>query len=374
MRDSNLDLMFMDQALELAARAYGETAPNPLVGAVVVRDGVVIGSGFHRAAGLAHAEPQALDAARASVPMPALGERAWTLYVNLEPCTHHGRTPPCIDAILESPVGRVVVGHADPDARVSGRGIERLRAAGIQVDVGCRAEGALELNHVFIARQRRGRPFIALKVALSADGCVAAAAGSPVAITGAAARRHTHRLRAGLDAVLIGVETLRLDRPQLDRRLYEGPGRAPRRLILDPSLKSDPAWLWPGEARPVLFCTQGALDRRHAELEPAADLVVLPERGARFDLAALPGALEALGLTSLLVEGGGETHRSFLQADLWDRFHIYRNRSLQLAGVKWSAADLWGGIEVRATVAERLALGTDDLETWGHPALAPEFF
>lgn len=372
MRDSNLDCMFMDQALELAARAYGETAPNPLVGAVVAREGVAIGSGFHHAAGLPHAEPQALDAARLRFPATAGDERTWTLYVNLEPCLHHGRTPPCVDAILESPVRRVVVAHVDPDHRVAGRGIERLRGAGLQVDVGCRAEAAAELNHVFIARQRRGRAFIALKAALSADGCIAAADGSPVAITGPAARRHAHRLRAGLDAVLIGVETLRRDQPRLDRRLYDGPGRAPRRLVLDPDLRSDPAWLRPGEARPVLLCRRGARDRRQPGLEQAADLVVLPDRGAGLDLAALQEALVALGLTSLLVEGGGQTHRSFLQADLWDRFYVYRNQTLQLAGLKWTAADSWAKISSQTQLAGSVVLDQDDLEIWVHPAVVPE--
>ena len=284
-RWSPADVDPMDHALALAARAYGQTSPNPMVGAVVVHRGEVIGEGFHARAGLPHAEPQALEAARRRVDPAEDSPREWALYVNLEPCVHHGRTPPCVEAILASPVGRVVIAHVDPDPRIAGRGIERLRAAGIRVDVGCREREALELNHVFVARQRRGHAFAALKVALSADGCIAAADGSPAPITGPEARAHVHRLRAGLDAILIGVETLRRDRPHLDRRLHSGAGSTPRRLVFDPELRSEPEWLWPGEPRPVLFCSRQALDARGARLERKADLVPLPGTASGLDLA-----------------------------------------------------------------------------------------
>lgn len=352
------DTTFMRRALELSARAYGETSPNPMVGAVVVRDGAILGEAYHAASGQPHAEPLAIrDAIRNAVSGDDL-----TLYVNLEPCVHHGRTPPCVDAILESPVRRVVVALADPDERVRGRGIECLRQAGRRVEVGLLAADAAELNHVFLTRQRTRRPFVALKVALSADDGVAAAHGEPVSITRDAARQHVHRLRAGLDAILVGVETLRRDRPRLDRRLYHGPGRAPRRLVLDPDLRSDPEWLWPGEPRPMLFHRRGASGA--GRLRGAAELVPLPEAADGLDLSALPGALARLEIASLLVEGGPRTHRGFLALGLWDRLYVYRNPELRLSGVRW---------DVPAHGRKLLrheALGPDQLEVFENPASA----
>jgi diaminohydroxyphosphoribosylaminopyrimidine deaminase/5-amino-6-(5-phosphoribosylamino)uracil reductase len=367
------DARFLDRALELAASAYGCTSPNPMVGAVVVRDGEILGTAAHQRAGAPHAEPQALAAAFEADVSTATSSREWTLYLNLEPCAHHGRTPPCVEAIVKAPVRRVVASLVDPDPRVAGRGFERLRGAGIAVDIGGRAALAAELNHVFIGRQRRGRPFVALKVALAADGSIAAADGSPVAITGETARRHVHRLRAGLDAILVGVETLRRDRPRLDRRLDDGPGRAPRRLVLDPDLRADPEWLWPGEPRGVLFCKAGARDARGTRLAQVADLVTLPECGTGLDLAALPDALVQLDLASVLVEGGGRTHRACLEAGLWDRMYVYRNPRLALGGLPWAAAPAWDAARAGLAPHARRDLDGDELEIWEHPLAAPQF-
>jgi diaminohydroxyphosphoribosylaminopyrimidine deaminase/5-amino-6-(5-phosphoribosylamino)uracil reductase len=355
----------MDRALELAARAYGQTSPNPLVGAVVVRAGRIVGEGAHQRAGLAHAEPQALAAALAASPADA--ERDLTLYVNLEPCCHEGLTPPCVEAILAAPVSRVVASMLDPDPRVSGRGVERLRRSGVQVDLGCRRPEAEELNHIFIARQRRRRPFVALKVALSADDCIAAADGSRVQITGDAAQQHAHRVRAGHDAILIGVQTLAADRPRLDRRLYDGPGGAPRRLVLDPRLRARPEWLWP-DGETVLFCSRRSLESpgQARELEARARLVGLPERDERLDLEALVGGLEPLGIWSVLVEGGGRTQRGFLDAGLWDRMLLYRNLELRLNGLRWQAGPAWERERERGVVRERRVLGGDELEVVAH--------
>jgi diaminohydroxyphosphoribosylaminopyrimidine deaminase/5-amino-6-(5-phosphoribosylamino)uracil reductase len=272
-------------------------------------------------------------------------------------------------------VGRVVAAMVDPDPRTAGKGIARLRSAGVLVEVGCEKDRALELNHVFVSRQRRGRPFIALKIALSADGCIAAADGSPATITGEEARRHAHQVRAGLDAILVGVETLQIDRPRLDRRLYPGPGGSrPRRLVLDPDLRSLPEWLWPGEARPVLFCRSGAREARGRELEGAAELVVLPEvpgsaGSSRLDLRALPEVLAGLGLWSLLVEGGGRTQRAFFEAGLWDRFYLYSNPDLRLGGKAWEAADDWARESDGLSPIEARMLGPDRLSIYAHPAL-----
>jgi len=357
----------MDRALRLAAGAYGSTSPNPLVGAVLVRRGIVVGEGVHRSAGASHAEREALDRARAADEITSSTGRDLTLYVNLEPCCHQGRTPPCVDGILEAPIGRIVAAMIDPNPLVSGRGAARLRAAGIEVEIGCRWHEAAELNHMFVARQRRGRPFVALKVALSADGCIAAADGSQVPITGIEARRHAHRLRAGHDAILVGVETLRRDRPRLDSRLYHGPGRAPRRLVLDPGLRAEPEWLWPGEEpRPVLLCSRPALEARGARLEGKADLVALPQGRGGLDLEALPAVLARLELWSLLVEGGGRTHGAFLAAGLWDRVYVYRNPGLRLAGLGWTAAAEWERAAEEARRGGSVHLGDDGLEVFVH--------
>ncbi len=364
---SRSDQSAMDRAMALAEFAYGETSPNPLVGAVVQRGDRVLGEAFHRRAGAPHAEPQALDAALASGNDSSLSKRDWTLYVNLEPCTHHGLTPPCVGAILGAPVGRVVVPFADPDPRVAGRGIELLRSNGVSVDVGCRRAEAAELNHVFIARQLRGRPYVALKVALSADDCVAGSEGSPARISGAESQAHSHRLRAGLDAILVGVETLRRDRPRLDRRLYRGPGRAPRRLVIDPQLRSEPGWLWPGETPPVVFCTREARDLRGSRYAAGAELVALPERSGRLDVQALVECLPQLGLWSVLVEGGGRTHREFLTAGLWDRFYLYRSTVVELSGMKWVASDVWQEVAARSLLLREEGLGTDVLSLYAAP-------
>jgi diaminohydroxyphosphoribosylaminopyrimidine deaminase / 5-amino-6-(5-phosphoribosylamino)uracil reductase len=356
----------MDRALDLAARGYGQTSPNPLVGAVVVRAGRVVGEGVHLRAGQAHAEPQALAAALDAGSADAADDLA--LYVNLEPCCHQGLTPPCVDAILAARVTRVVASMLDPDPRVSGRGVERLRRSGVRVDLGCRRQEAEELNHVFIARQRRRRPFVALKVALSADDCIAAADGSRVRITGEAAQRHAHRVRAGHDAILVGVQTLAVDRPRLDRRLYDGPGGTPRRLVLDPRLRARPEWLW-ADRPSVLFCSRRRLEAspvQARDLGARAELVGLPERDDGLDLEALVGSLEGLGIWSVLVEGGGRTQRGFLAAGLWDRMLFYRNPELRLRGLRWEAGPAWEREREHGVVRERTALDGDRLEVVAH--------
>ena len=381
------DVGWMERVLALADEAYGETSPNPLVGAVVVGPRGGLGTGVHRRAGLPHAEPQALDAALAvSRGDPA---RDLTLYVNLEPCSHQGQTPPCVDAILRAPVRRVVAAMVDPNPQVAGAGIARLRAAGVQVDVGCLANDAAELNHVFVARQLRRRPFVGLKVALSADGCIAGSGGEPVRITGDAARAHAHRLRAGLDAVLVGVKTLQRDRPRLDRRLYHGPGRTPRRLVFDPNLRCRPEWLWECAAelsgdgrapagiegigvrdRALVFCAEDALARQPEagrELAGRAEIVSLPRARAGLDLDAFLAALERHGLWSVLVEGGGHTHRTFLEAEVWDRLYVYENPALRLDGLTWEASPVWAARRAETRHRRSETLGGDRLDVFDHP-------
>jgi len=342
------DEKFMSRALECAARAWGETSPNPMVGAVVTSGDEVLAATWHRRAGELHAEPQALEQAldalsSDSATMPSGADL--TLYVNLEPCNHRGRTPPCTEAILSSSVRRVVVALEDPNPSVAGGGIARLRQAGISVKVGVQEVPARELNHAFWGRQLRRRPFVALKVALSGDGCVAEQDGQPARITGDVARRHTHHLRAGYDAILVGIRTLVMDRPRLDCRLYEGPGNSPRRLVLDPGLRLQKQQVQPGDEKLIVLCCAKSLlsmsSQRRGELEAAVEFEVLPGTRQQLQLDALPAVLQKHALFSLLVEGGGDTHRRFIEAELWDRMVVYRNDALRLRGLPWSAAAAW---------------------------------
>ncbi len=221
------DENWMERCLTLAEQAWGRTTPNPLVGAVVVQNGQVVGEGFHPKAGAPHAEVFALRAA---------GDLAYgaTLYVNLEPCNHHGRTPPCTAAILTAGIRRVVVGMVDPNPLVCGRGIERLRTAGIDVSVGVLSDRCERLNEAFVYFVRTGRPFGVLKYAMTLDGKTATRTGHSFWISGEAARARTHRLRAFADAVIVGGNTVRLDDPQLTVRLAEG--RNPLRVVLSRTL------------------------------------------------------------------------------------------------------------------------------------------
>jgi diaminohydroxyphosphoribosylaminopyrimidine deaminase/5-amino-6-(5-phosphoribosylamino)uracil reductase len=367
------DARFVDRALELAASAYGCTSPNPMVGAVVVREGRILGTAAHQRAGAPHAEPQALAAAFEADVSTASSSREWTLYLNLEPCAHHGRTPPCVEAIVTAPVRRVVASLVDPDPRVAGRGFERLRSAGIAVDIGCRA--AERRSSITCSSAASGAAGRSWRSRWRSPPMAASQLPTAVRSPSPARRRGATCtvLRAGLDAILVGVETLRRDRPRLDRRLYDGPGRAPRRLVLDPDLRADPEWLWPGEPRGVLFCKAGARDARGTRLERVADLVTLPECGIGLDLAALPDALVQLDLGSVLVEGGGRTHRACLEAGLWDRMYVYRNPRLALGGLPWAAAPAWDAACAGLAPHARRDLDGDELEIWEHPLAAPQF-
>ncbi len=278
---------------------------------MVARGERVLGVGFHRQAGLPHAEPLALAAAGRS----ALGA---TLYVTLEPCTHHGRTPPCVDAVIAAGVRRVVACHRDPDPRMAGRGFAALRRAGITVEVGALAREAVRLNFAYLVSTTLGRPAVTLKWAQSVDGRIAAASGKSQWITGPPARRWALRLREEHDAVLVGVGTVLADEPRLDRRL----GLAPRpivRAVLDRRLRTPPEARLFAAPGPVVLYTDRAPRARRAALERAgAEVVVLPDVSPEQVLADLARR----GLRSLLVEGGGEVLGAFAAAGLYDRVAV----------------------------------------------------
>lgn len=314
------DQFFMGVALDLARRGLGRTSPNPAVGCVVARDGRVLGRGFHPAAGEPHAEVFALAEAGGAA-------RGADLYVTLEPCSHHGRTPPCADRIVEAGVRRVVAALEDPNPRVAGEGLRRLGEAGVEVVVGVGEAEARRLNEGFLLSVRARRAFVHLKLAATLDGKIATRTGHSRWVTSAESRLRAHRLRDVCGAVLVGVGTAVADDPLLTVRLPGEPDRRILRVILDPGLRCPDslAVLRPGEASStVLACGEGAdpvRARRFGSL--GARVLPLPRRGESLDLGALLAELYAGGTMEVLVEGGGETARSFLDAGLVDRVHLF---------------------------------------------------
>jgi diaminohydroxyphosphoribosylaminopyrimidine deaminase/5-amino-6-(5-phosphoribosylamino)uracil reductase len=312
------DRAWMARALELAERGRGSTSPNPLVGAVLVRDGRLLAEGFHRARGEPHAEALALAAAGPA----ALGA---TCYVTLEPCAHQGLTPPCADALVAARVARVVTAIGDPDPRVAGAGLARLRAAGIPVTAGVGADAAARQNAAYLIHRRLGRPRITLKLAASLDGKVAAADGTSRWITGEAARADAQRLRAEADAVAVGAGTALADDPRLTVRLPGFRGRQPLRLLLDAAGRVEPrGHLFDGAAPTLVATTEAAPAalrdrwRRHG-----AEVLVCPARDGGVDLAVLAAALGERGVLELMVEGGPRLHASLWAAGLADRLVWY---------------------------------------------------
>jgi len=308
------DQRHMARALELAARGLYTTTPNPRVGCVVVKDGVVLGEGWHEKAGESHAEPMALKAADGN----AAGA---TVYVTLEPCAHHGRTPPCVDALLATKPARVVVAMQDPNPETAGRSMSRLKAAGIQVDAGLMEPEARELNIGFIARMTRGTPWVRMKVAASLDGRTALADGQSQWITGEAARRDGHAWRARACAVLTGVGTVKSDDPQLTVRDVETT-RQPLRVVVDSRLQTplNARVLRPG----TLFAAAGVDAPRSVALRArGAEVVVLPNHDGKVELPDLLRELARRGCNEIHVEAGHKLNGSLLQEGLVDELLIY---------------------------------------------------
>lgn len=315
-----LHSMYMQQALELARRAEGRTAPNPAVGAVIVQDGTVVGTGFHPKAGEPHAEIFALRAAGDLA-------RGADIYVTLEPCSHHGRTGPCCDALIEAGVARVFVGMQDPNPQVRGRGISRLRAAGITVSVGICAVECRRLIAPFIKWITTRQPFVILKSALTLDGRIATSSGESQWITNEYSREHVHRLRDKVDAIMVGVGTVLHDDPRLTTRLAAG-GRDPMRIVVDSKLRTptDAAIVnLDSAARTVIFTTQLADQQKIAAMRllPMVDVVQLPSKDDKVDLSAVMHYLFEHGVQTVLVEGGAELNMALFNEKLIDRVMFY---------------------------------------------------
>ena len=315
---SPADQAHMAQALRLAKRGLYSTSPNPRVGCVIVRDGVVVGEGWHQRAGEAHAEVNALQQAGAAA-------RGATAYVTLEPCSHHGRTPPCTEALLAAGIGRVVAAMADPNPLVAGRGLAQLQAAGVAVDVGLMADEAHELNIGFVSRMTRQRPWVRLKAAASLDGKTALQNGESQWITGPQARQDGHCWRARACAILSGIGTVRKDDPQLNVRGVDTP-RQPLKVIVDGRLELSPAARLL-EAGNVLLVSAGltaAVAERAAALrERGAEILDLPDGKGRVDLHALLHELARRGLNEVHVEAGSRLNGALLAAGLVDEVLLY---------------------------------------------------
>ncbi|NPV70491.1 MAG: bifunctional diaminohydroxyphosphoribosylaminopyrimidine deaminase/5-amino-6-(5-phosphoribosylamino)uracil reductase RibD [Firmicutes bacterium] len=318
MKGQHLDEYYMRQALDLAAKARGDTSPNPMVGALVVRDGVVVGSGYHERAGTPHAEIHALRAA---------GEMAKgaTLYVTLEPCCHHGRTPPCVDSVIAAGIKRVVAAMVDPNPKVAGNGLDSLRRAGIEVTVGVLAGQAARLNEVFVKHITTGLPFVLLKMAMTMDGKIATRTGDSRWITGEEARRRVHQLRREYDAVLVGVGTVLEDDPRLTVRLVDG--RDPARVVLDAHARTPPtARIVRNDSRApaIIVAGERAPESRVRDLRACgAEVWILPESRGRIVWRRLLEELGRRELPSLLIEGGAEVAASALASRIVDKVAFF---------------------------------------------------
>jgi diaminohydroxyphosphoribosylaminopyrimidine deaminase / 5-amino-6-(5-phosphoribosylamino)uracil reductase len=359
------DEAWMARAVALAEGGRGTTSPNPMVGAVLVGDGRVVGEGFHRAAGTAHAEAVALAAAGAA----AAGA---TCYVTLEPCAHQGRTPPCADALVAAGVARVVAAMPDPDPRVDGAGLARLRAAGVEVGVGVGAASAAEQNAAYLTHRRLGRPRVTLKAAASLDGKVAAPDGTSQWITGPAARADGHRLRAEADAVLVGAGTALADDPRLTVRLPGHAARQPLRVLADATGRvGADGHLFDGEAETLVATTPAAPAAAVDAWKAAgAEVIVCRQAPAGVDLEDLARGLAGRGVLELLVEGGPRLQASLWAAGLADRLVWYLaplaiggDRAPGLLGGA-GAPTLAGARRLRLASVDRLG---DDLRIVAYP-------
>lgn len=307
---------FMLQAIELAAKGRGRTSPNPMVGAVLVRDGYILAEGYHRRAGGPHAEVEALRKA-------GLSARGATLYINLEPCCHWGRTPPCTQAIIDAGVAQVFMAMLDPNPLVNGKGKAELEAAGIVTHVALCERQARRLNEAFIKHITTGRPFVTAKFAMSLDGKIATHSGESRWITGSVGRERAHTLRDASDAIMVGVNTVLADNPRLTTRLDKPDVHHPLRVVVDTRgrMPLEAQMLTSGQPAHTLVTTTELMpeEKRRQLEERGARVLILPLKEGRVDLAALIDALGDMEVVSLLVEGGGTILGSLFSEGLVDK-------------------------------------------------------
>jgi diaminohydroxyphosphoribosylaminopyrimidine deaminase / 5-amino-6-(5-phosphoribosylamino)uracil reductase len=341
------DREFMGRALQLARRGLYTTTPNPRVGCVVVRDGAVVGEGWHEKAGLPHAEALALAQA---------GERARgaTLYVNLEPCSHHGRTPPCAEAVIAAGAARVVAAMQDPNPQVAGAGFARLRDAGIRVEQGLMEDEARELNIGFVSRMTRGRPWVRVKIAASLDGRTALANGKSQWITGEAARRDGHAWRARACAVLTGIGTVKDDDPRLTVRDVATP-RQPLKVLIDSRLEVDPGARLFEDGKVLVVAAREDQDRANVLRTRGAEVISIPNAQGKTELMSVMRELGGRGINELHVEAGTRLNGSLLREGCVDELLLYFAPSVigdsgrgMFALPELTALDQRTGLEVHA--------------------------
>lgn len=350
-----MNVEYMRIAIELANAAAGQTSPNPLVGCVIVNQGEIVGMGAHLKVGEKHAERHALGMA---------GDKATDaeMYVTLEPCSHTGRTPPCADAVIEAGITKVYIGSCDPDARVAGKGIEKLKKAGIEVVAGVMKEEADSLNRVFFHYAVNKKPYVTLKMATSIDGKIATVDGESQWITGTAARLDGHKLRHLHDAILVGIETVLADNPSLTTRLPDG-GKNPVRIVLDSRLRipEEAALLEDGGKTWIFTTEQGDSHKIENLKKTGVQVTVLP--GFSIPVEEVLLKLGQAEISSLLVEGGGTIHDSFLRADVINEI-VHYSAPILIGGR--TAAQAVGGTGLsrlgeapRFTIASTEVLGDD---------------
>lgn len=306
----------MEMALNLAVKGRGFTSPNPLVGAVIVKDDMVVGSGYHEAVGKAHAEVNAIEDAG------DLAKGA-TLYVTLEPCNHHGRTPPCTEKIKDAGISRVVIAMEDPNPDVTGRGVDHLKKQGIDISLGLYEDRATKLNEAFIKYVQTKRPFVIIKCAATLDGRIATRTGDSKWVSGKESRTFVHRLRHAVDAIMVGINTVNKDNPKLTTRLEDIQGADPTRIILDTHLSiSEDAQILHLESDSdtiIVTGTPASKDRKVAIEKKGVQILESTVKDGRIDLDVLIENLGGLGITSLLIEGGSRVIAASLGASVVDK-------------------------------------------------------
>lgn len=313
-----MDEKFMKMAIELAKKGKGKVNPNPLVGAVIVKNGEIIGQGYHSKYGGNHAEIEAINNATDDV-------KGATIYVTLEPCFHYGKTPPCVDKLISSGISKVVIGHLDPNPLVSGKSIEKLKSLGIEVKVGVLEEECLKLNEVFIKYIKTKLPFVVLKSGVSLDGKIATKTGESKWITGAASRAKVNELRNELRGIMVGVNTVIIDDPTLNCNIHGG--RNPIRIILDSNLRIplDSKILKTAYKYETIIATTKNIDLNKKALveELKAKVITIDSINNKVDLNKLMIKLGEMKIDSILLEGGGEVNYSALEAGIIDKLMLF---------------------------------------------------
>ena len=311
---------YMSRAIELAKKGWGRTNPNPLVGAVIVKEDRVIAEGFHEVIGCAHAEVAAFNNAVEDV-------SGGTLYVNLEPCSHYGRTPPCANAIIESKIKKVVIAMIDPNPKVSGRGVQMLRGAGVEVEVGVLEEEAKKLNEIFINYVVRKKPFVILKTAMTIDGKIASANGDSKWVTSEASRDHVHLLRDRVAAIMVGINTIIKDDPMLTTRLVDRIGTDPIRIIVDSkgNIPLDSRVLCKDSKAGVILATTSSIDKDKERqlVEKGVKVIKAEGKDGHVDLIKLSQELYMLEIDSVLLEGGGILNAAAIDTGIVDKVMFF---------------------------------------------------